>query len=118
MIGAHPHVLQPIVRPSRRRVVAYSLGNFVWSAGSPATARTGLLTLKLSARGVESFAFRRRADRRHPASTGPVTRTTLAPARLVRLLAPAPAVGDTLFALTRERMLERSCFIPGCRGRR
>ena len=57
VIGAHPHVLQPIVRPSRHRVVAYSLGNFVWAAGSPATARTGLLKLKLSTRGVEGVVF-------------------------------------------------------------
>ena len=52
VIGAHPHVLQPIRRQGRR-LVAYSLGNFVWSAGSAATTRTGLLHLRLSARGVE-----------------------------------------------------------------
>jgi hypothetical protein len=52
VIGHHPHVLQP-VRRHGRRVVAYSLGNFVWSAGSAATARTGILELRLSARGVE-----------------------------------------------------------------
>ena len=35
VIGAHPHVLQPIAPgPRRTSVVAYSLGNFVWSAGS------------------------------------------------------------------------------------
>lgn len=53
VIGAHPHVLQPIRRPSGRRVIAYSLGNFVWAAGSSATSRTGILRLRLSARGVE-----------------------------------------------------------------
>lgn len=53
VIGAHPHVLQPIRRPAVRRLVAYSLGNFVWAAGSPATSRTGILRLRLSARGVE-----------------------------------------------------------------
>jgi Bacterial capsule synthesis protein PGA_cap len=52
VIGAHPHVLQPIVR-QRRRLVAYSLGNFVFGASSPETARTGILRLKLSTRGVE-----------------------------------------------------------------
>ena len=52
VIGAHPHVLQP-VRRRGRRVVAYSLGNFVWSAGSGITSRTGILKLRLSARGVE-----------------------------------------------------------------
>jgi poly-gamma-glutamate capsule biosynthesis protein CapA/YwtB (metallophosphatase superfamily) len=52
VIGAHPHVLQPI-RTSGRRLVAYSLGNFVFGASSAVTARTGILRLKLSARGVE-----------------------------------------------------------------
>ena len=52
VIGAHPHVLQPI-RRSDRRLVAYSLGNFVFSAGSPRTTRTGILRLRLSTRGVE-----------------------------------------------------------------
>jgi poly-gamma-glutamate synthesis protein (capsule biosynthesis protein) len=58
VIGAHPHVLQPIERRGRT-VVAYSLGNFVWSAGSPATSRTGILKLRLSARGVEGVRFLR-----------------------------------------------------------
>jgi poly-gamma-glutamate synthesis protein (capsule biosynthesis protein) len=53
VIGAHPHVLQPIERPGRHRLVAYSLGNFVFGASSPATTRTGILRVKLSARGVE-----------------------------------------------------------------
>jgi hypothetical protein len=53
VIGAHPHVLQPIERRGRHRLVAYSLGNFVFGASSPATAGTGILRLKLSARGVE-----------------------------------------------------------------
>jgi hypothetical protein len=53
VIGAHPHVLQPIERPGAKRLVAYSLGNFVFGASSPATARTGILRLKLSARGIE-----------------------------------------------------------------
>jgi poly-gamma-glutamate synthesis protein (capsule biosynthesis protein) len=56
VIGAHPHVLQPIVR-TRRRVIAYSLGNFVWAAGSGATSRTGILRLRLSRRGVERTRF-------------------------------------------------------------
>ncbi|MEA2376379.1 MAG: hypothetical protein QOD13_286 [Thermoleophilaceae bacterium] len=53
VIGAHPHVLQPIERRGRHRLVAYSLGNFVFGASSAATASTGILRLKLSARGVE-----------------------------------------------------------------
>ncbi len=58
VIGAHPHVLQPIVRPSHR-LVAYSLGNFVFSQGGGAVARTGVLVLRLSARGVEGARLRR-----------------------------------------------------------
>jgi poly-gamma-glutamate capsule biosynthesis protein CapA/YwtB (metallophosphatase superfamily) len=52
VIGAHPHVLQPLRRRGRT-LVAYSLGNFVWAAGSPLTARTAILTLRLSTRGLE-----------------------------------------------------------------
>jgi poly-gamma-glutamate capsule biosynthesis protein CapA/YwtB (metallophosphatase superfamily) len=59
VIGAHPHVLQPIRPSGRRRLVAYSLGNFVFGAGSPGTAGTGILELKLSTRGVEGHRFRR-----------------------------------------------------------
>jgi Bacterial capsule synthesis protein PGA_cap len=59
VIGAHPHVLQPIRRAGPRRLVAYSLGNFVFGAGSPGTARTGILGLKLSTRGIEGSSFRR-----------------------------------------------------------
>jgi poly-gamma-glutamate synthesis protein (capsule biosynthesis protein) len=58
VIGAHPHVLQPVRRASVTQVVAYSLGNFVWSAGSGATSATGLLRLSLSARGVEGARLR------------------------------------------------------------
>ena len=52
VIGAHPHVLQPRRRLGRR-IVAYSLGNFVFSAGGGATSETGILRLRLSGRGVE-----------------------------------------------------------------
>jgi hypothetical protein len=52
VIGAHPHVLQPI-RRTGNRLVAYSLGNFVFGAASSVTARTGILRLKLSASGIE-----------------------------------------------------------------
>jgi Bacterial capsule synthesis protein PGA_cap len=58
VIGAHPHVLQPIRRIGRR-LVAYSLGNFVFAAASPATTRTGILKLKLSARGIEGSRLAR-----------------------------------------------------------
>jgi hypothetical protein len=58
VIGAHPHVLQPVRRVGATQVVAYSLGNFVWSAGSGATSATGILRLSLSARGVEGARLR------------------------------------------------------------
>jgi hypothetical protein len=59
VIGAHPHVLQPIRSVGPRRLVAYSLGNFVFGAGSPGTTSTGILQLELSTRGIEDSRFRR-----------------------------------------------------------
>jgi hypothetical protein len=41
------------VRQHGRRLVAYSLGNFVWSASGGISSRTGILEVRLSARGVE-----------------------------------------------------------------
>jgi poly-gamma-glutamate synthesis protein (capsule biosynthesis protein) len=58
VLGAHPHVLQPIER-TRRRLVAWSLGNFVFAAHSPGTERTGILRIRLGARGVIGRGFRR-----------------------------------------------------------
>ncbi|HEX2045948.1 MAG TPA: CapA family protein [Gaiellaceae bacterium] len=58
VLGAHPHVLQPI-RHRGNRLVAWSLGNFVFAAHSPGTERTGILRIRLGARGVLSFGFRR-----------------------------------------------------------
>lgn len=52
VIGAHPHVLQPVERAGAGRLVAYSLGNFVFGAHSPGTERTGVLLLALGARRV------------------------------------------------------------------
>ena len=60
VIGAHPHVLQPIHRPPRR-LIAYSLGNFVFSAGSPGTQRTGVLEFRVGAHRVAPGARLRRA---------------------------------------------------------
>jgi poly-gamma-glutamate synthesis protein (capsule biosynthesis protein) len=51
VLGAHPHVLQP-VELSGRRLLAWSLGNFVFAAHSPETSTTGVLTAGLDARGV------------------------------------------------------------------
>ncbi|MGH3092616.1 MAG: CapA family protein [Gaiellaceae bacterium] len=58
VLGSHPHVLQPIEQ-TRNRLVAWSLGNFVFAAHSPGTERTGILRLKLGARGVIGRTFRR-----------------------------------------------------------
>jgi poly-gamma-glutamate synthesis protein (capsule biosynthesis protein) len=57
VVGAHPHVLQPVVR-SGGRVVAYSLGNFVFPSHSAGTTRTGILELRLGAGRVLSHRFR------------------------------------------------------------
>lgn len=53
VIGAHPHVLGPVTARGRGRVVAWSLGNFVFPS-SGASARTGILRVALDARGVRS----------------------------------------------------------------
>ncbi|MBW3592855.1 MAG: CapA family protein [Actinobacteria bacterium] len=58
VLGAHPHVLQPI-RRTNTRLVAWSLGNFVFGANSPGTERTGILRMKLTRAGVVDHAFRR-----------------------------------------------------------
>jgi poly-gamma-glutamate synthesis protein (capsule biosynthesis protein) len=59
VLGAHPHVLQPIERPRPRRLVAWSLGNFVFGTTSAGTERTGILRLKVGHSGVLSHRFRR-----------------------------------------------------------
>ncbi len=45
VLGAHPHVLQPIVNRTDGKVVAYSMGNFIWDPRSGSTGETGLLEL-------------------------------------------------------------------------
>jgi hypothetical protein len=59
VLGAHPHVLQPFESPRRRRLVAWSLGNFVFGANTPGTERTGILRMALGSRGVNSYSLRR-----------------------------------------------------------
>ncbi len=54
VLGAHPHVLQPVSRHGRK-LVAWSLGNFVFPSGSPGTRSTGVLLATLDARGVTGF---------------------------------------------------------------
>jgi poly-gamma-glutamate synthesis protein (capsule biosynthesis protein) len=58
VIGAHPHVPQPLVRKPRR-VVAYSLGNFVFTPGRPPGAATRILDLRLAAGRVARSHLRR-----------------------------------------------------------
>ena len=73
VIGAHPHVLQPIRRTgrNRRRLIAYSLGNFVWSAGSALSSSTGILRVKLSGHGVMGHKLlRARIEGTRPRLTG------------------------------------------------
>jgi poly-gamma-glutamate synthesis protein (capsule biosynthesis protein) len=71
VLGAHPHVLQPIARHGRR-LVAYSLGNFLFAPGSPAGTRTGALRLLLDRRGVLGAHLRPvRIVESRPVFTGP-----------------------------------------------
>ena len=58
VLGAHPHVLQPRERRGSR-LIAWSLGNFVFDWNSPDTDRTGILRFGLGARGVVWSSFRR-----------------------------------------------------------
>jgi hypothetical protein len=58
-LGAHPHVLQPIERPKTRRLVAWTLGNFVFGANSAGMERTGILRLQVGHSGVLAHRFRR-----------------------------------------------------------
>lgn len=58
VIGAHPHVQQPIRRVGKRRLVAYSLGNFVFGAHSAGTSRARILSLDLAGDGVRRFRTR------------------------------------------------------------
>ncbi len=56
VLGAHPHVLQPVERRGRT-LVAWSLGNFVFAPHSPGTDETGVLLVRLGARGVVGHSF-------------------------------------------------------------
>ncbi len=54
VLGAHPHVFGPVVRPSRTTLVAWTLGNFVFPA-SGATASTAILRVALDRHGVAGY---------------------------------------------------------------
>jgi poly-gamma-glutamate synthesis protein (capsule biosynthesis protein) len=71
VIGAHPHVPQPIERRGRG-LVAWSLGNFVFSPGSVAGTRSIALRMTLAADGVRGWSTRKVAIRgTRPVFTGP-----------------------------------------------
>ncbi len=59
VLGAHPHVLQPIEwiqgNGGKMCLVAYSLGNFVFDAPDAATSHSEILHVTLSKRGVTGF---------------------------------------------------------------
>ncbi len=52
VLGAHPHVFGRVEHPRPHALVAWTLGNFVFPAGSPASARSGILLVRLNAFGV------------------------------------------------------------------
>jgi poly-gamma-glutamate capsule biosynthesis protein CapA/YwtB (metallophosphatase superfamily) len=59
VLGSHPHMLQAVVRPTRRALVAWSLGNFVFPPNSPGTDRTAILHLDLARDGVRAHRLQR-----------------------------------------------------------
>ena len=58
VIGAHPHVLQPLRRQGSA-LVAYSLGNFVFGAVSDETTATGILETDVTSEGVAAARWRK-----------------------------------------------------------
>lgn len=59
VLGAHPHVLQPIHTRPGGRLVAYSLGNFLFDPGSAVAHRSAALALDLTKDGVRAYHLRR-----------------------------------------------------------
>ena len=58
VLGAHAHVLLPVAEPLPQRLVAWSLGNFVFVPRSVETARSGILEVALGLRGVVGHRLR------------------------------------------------------------
>jgi poly-gamma-glutamate synthesis protein (capsule biosynthesis protein) len=58
VLGSHSHLLQAVIRPTRRALVAWSLGNFVFPPSSPGTDRTAILHLDLARDGVRAYRLR------------------------------------------------------------
>jgi poly-gamma-glutamate synthesis protein (capsule biosynthesis protein) len=57
VLGAHPHVLQPI-ETKRWRLTAWSLGNFVFYQRGLEVTRSGILLVQLDSRGVVGSELR------------------------------------------------------------
>lgn len=65
VLGAHPHVLQPIVVDEGRAnsaaqgkgLIAYSMGNFIWDPRSGASGETGLLELQFNGSDLVGHQF-------------------------------------------------------------
>jgi Bacterial capsule synthesis protein PGA_cap len=56
VVGAHPHVLQPIVR-SADDLTAYSLGNFIWDPRGGLSADTGILEVNFTGPKISGVTF-------------------------------------------------------------
>ena len=56
VIGQHPHVLQP-VEFDGEKLVAYSLGNFVWHPRQGVTGETGVLQIDFDGDRIVGWAF-------------------------------------------------------------
>ena len=56
VIGQHPHVLQPVVFDDGR-LVAYSLGNFVWHHRAGITGETGVLQIDFDGAEIVGWSF-------------------------------------------------------------
>jgi poly-gamma-glutamate synthesis protein (capsule biosynthesis protein) len=54
VLGAHPHVLGPVGRPTVHTLVAWTLGNFVFPSEGWA-AKSAILDVRLDARGVRGY---------------------------------------------------------------
>lgn len=54
IIGHHPHIIQKI-KPYKTGLIAFSLGNFIFTPGSPKGSKSILLKITLDRYGVKSF---------------------------------------------------------------
>ena len=73
VLGAHPHILQPIEQTGTS-IVAYSLGNFIWDPRSGATGDSGVLTVDFQGEIARTVNFiPHRLDANGWAATIPAT---------------------------------------------